>query len=131
VTSDKVTIVQFVATSNGTALSGTHTKRYRWRFDSWNSEYAFVGAAVVSDETGTGQPGMYSYHASNTQFGLTTYDQDNDTYGTNCSAFYNSNPWWYGACWSGNYFAGGSHGDRPFWTGSSTDYHQYGAIYIK
>jgi hypothetical protein len=131
VTADKVTIVQFVATSNGTALSGTHTKRYRWRFDSWNSEYAFVGSAAVSDETNTGQPGMYFYHATNTTFGLTTYDVDNDINGGNCGTYYNNNPWWYGSCWSGNYFSGGGYQDKPYWASSTTDNHQYGAVYIK
>jgi len=63
---------------------------------------------------------------------LTTYDNDQDAYGSgNCSTFYNNNPWWYGACWSGNYFAGNGYQDAPYWDSSTTDYHQYGAIYIK
>jgi hypothetical protein len=130
VTSNKTTIVQYVASSNGVALNGTHTKRYRWRFDSFNGTYVPTGATSIADETATGSPGFYSYHAVNA-YSLTTFDQDQDGYGTNCSTMYNNNPWWYGSCWSGNYFAGGGYGDYPFWDGSGADYHQYGAVYIK
>jgi len=127
----EVTVVQYVATTNGVGLDGTHTKRYRWKFKNFSSTYAFQDVAAVSDETGTGSPGMYNYHAVN-GFNLTTYDNDQDVYtGGNCSTFYLNNPWWYGACWSGNYFAGGGYADAPYWDGSGSDYHQYGAIYIK
>jgi hypothetical protein len=130
----RIDVVQFVSNTNGTALgnTGAHTKRYRWKFDYFNGTYGMVGAAGISDETGTGAPGMYAYHAAN-GFSLTTYDNDQDIYGPgNCSAFYANNPFWYGACWSGNYFAGGGgYVDAPYWDGSGNDYHQYGAVYIK
>jgi hypothetical protein len=132
VTSGKVMVVQFVATS-AVALgsTGSHTKRYRWRFDNFNSTYAIVGATAIADETATGSPGFYSYHAAN-GFNLSTYDNDQDAYGSgNCSTFYNNNPFWYGGCWSGNYFAGGGYADAPYWDGSGGDYHNYGAVYIK
>jgi len=133
VTSGKVMVVQFVATS-AVALgsTGSHTKRYRWRFDNFNSTYAIVGATAIADETSTGTPGFYSYHAAN-GFNLSTYDNDQDAYGGgNCSTFYNNNPFWYGGCWSGNYFAGGGgYADAPYWDGSGGDYHNYGAVYIK
>jgi hypothetical protein len=125
-----ITVVQFVATTAGTSLSGTHTKRYRWKYSGWSPTYAFNSATAVSDETGTGAPGMYSYHAANA-FSLTTYDMDRDAYGSNCSTLYNNNPWWYGACWSGNYFAGNGYSDGPYWDSSVSDYHNYGAVYIK
>lgn len=131
VTSGKVTIVQFVSGTNGTALNGSHTKRYRWRFDNFNGTYGMVGATAISDETSTGSPGFYNYHAAN-GYSLSTFDVDQDAYGANCSSLYNNNPWWYGACWSGNYFAGGSgYADYPYWDSSGGDYHQYGAVYIK
>ena len=127
----KVTVVQYVTGTNGTALDGSHTKRYRWRFDNFTSTYAFSGVTAISDETSTGSPGFYSYHAAN-GYSLTTFDNDQDVYGANCSSLYNNNPFWYGACWSGNYFAGGSgYADAPYWDGSGGDYHQYGAVYIK
>lgn len=130
-TASKVTVVQFVSNTNGTALNGTHLKRYRWRFDSFNSTYAMTGATAVSDETATGAPDMYAYHAANS-FSLSAFDRDQDTSGSNCSTNYNNNPWWYGSCWSGNYFAGGAgYQDGPYWTGSGSDYYQYGAVYIK
>lgn len=131
VTSGKVTIVQFVSGTNGTALNGSHTKRYRWRFDNFNGTYGMVGATAISDETGTGSPGFYNYHAVN-GYNLSTFDVDQDSYGANCSQLYNNNPWWYGACWSGNGFAGGSgYQDAWYWDSSGGDYHQYGAVYIK
>lgn len=129
VTSNKVTVVQFVASSYGVELgaTGSHTKRYRWRFDSFNTTYAMSNVAAISDETGTGSPGFYSYHAAN-GFNLTTYDNDQDAYGSNCSSLYGNNPWWYGACWSGNYFG---YDNGPYWDSSGGDTHNYGAIYIK
>jgi hypothetical protein len=123
--------VQYVSGTNGTALNGSHTKRYRWRFNNFTATYGFSGAEAVSDETSTGAPGFYSYHAAN-GFSLTTFDNDQDVYGQNCSTLYGNNPFWYGSCWSGNYFGGGSgYVDAPYWDSSGGDYHQYGAVYIK
>jgi hypothetical protein len=131
VTSGKVMVVQFVSTSPvALGSTGSQTKRYRWRFDNFNSTYGFVGATGISDETGTGAPGFLNYHAAN-GFGLTTYDNDQDPNGGNCSTYYNNNPFWYGSCWSGNYFAGGGYQDAPYWDSSGPDYHNYGAVYIK
>lgn len=124
-----ITVVQFVSTSVQ-PLSGTHTKRYRWQFSNWSTTYGFAGVSAVSDETGTGAPGMYNYHALN-GFGLTTYDFDQDQNGGNCATYYNNNPFWYGSCWSGNWFAGGGYADAPYWDSSGSDYHNYGAVYIK
>lgn len=131
-TSSKITVVQFVSSSYGVKLgsTGSHTKRYRWRFDNFNSTYGMVAATGISDETGTGSPGLLSYHAAN-GFSLTTYDQDQDASGGNCSTYYNNNPFWYGACWDGNYFAGSGYQDGPYWASSVSDYHNYGAVYIK
>lgn len=131
--SNKVTVVQFVSGTDGTALSatGSQNKRYRWRFDSFTSTYSMTNATAISDETGTGSPGFYNYHAVN-GYSLTTYDNDQDVYGANCSTMYGNTPWWYGACWSGHYFPnGGGYANYPYWTGSGGDYWQYGAVYIK
>lgn len=132
VTANTITIVQFVSSTTGAALSATglHAKRYRWRINGFNGTYGMLGATAVSDETGTGAPGFYSYHAAN-GFGLTTYDRDQDTNGGNCATFYNNNPWWYGSCWDGNYFAGGGYSDQPNWVGAGSDLYNYGAVYIK
>jgi hypothetical protein len=132
VTSGKVMVVQFVSTSPvALGSTGSQTKRYRWRFDNFGSNYGFVGATEISDETGTGTPGFYSYHAAN-GFNLATVDVPNGN-GTSCGCgtYYNNNPFWYGCCWSGNYFGGGGYADAPYWDGSTADYHNYGAVYIK
>lgn len=133
VTSSKITVVQFVAGSDGVALSstGSHNKRYRWRFDNFNNTYGMVGAAALSDETSTGAPGLYSYHAANS-FSLTTFDLDQDTYASNCATSYGNTPWWYGSCWSGHYFSnGGGYSNQVNWDGAGSQLYQYGAVYIK
>jgi len=105
---------------------GYTTKRYRWKFDNFTPTFAFSGAGGLSDETSTGASGFYGYHAAN-GFTLSTYDNANgNTCG--CSGSYGNNPWWYGCCWSGNYFG---FDNGPYWDGSGSDTHQYGAIYIK
>lgn len=131
-TTNTITIVQFVSATSGAALSSTglHTKRYRWRINGFNGTYGMTGATALSDETGTGAPGFYSYHAAN-GFSLTTYDRDQDTNGGNCATYYNNNPFWYGSCWDGNYFPGGGYADAAHWSGSGGDNHVYGAVYIK
>ena len=132
----KVDVVQFVSNTNGTALgnTGAHTKRYRWRFDSFTGIYSMTNAVAVSDETGTGSPGFYNYHAVNA-FPLSTFDNDQDPYGPgNCSTFYSNTAFWYGQCWGGNVWGGGPsnyYQDAYYWDGAGNDYHQYGAVYIK
>jgi len=133
VTSGYITVVQYAAASNGVSLTGTHSERWRWRFTGFNSTYAMQGAGSIGGEGGTTTPpGMYSYHAANA-FNLTTYDNDQDTNGGNCATYYNNNPFWYGSCWSGNWFAGGGgYVDAPYWTSSdSANQRQFGAVYIK
>lgn len=125
-------IVQFVSTSARTLSdTGNHTKRYRWGFRDMSGTYGFQNVYAIKDEGG-GAPGFYSYHAAN-GYSLTTYDNDQDVAGGNCSSSYGNQPWWYGACWDGNAWGGGGgggHADAYFWSGSSGDYHNYGAIYI-
>lgn len=125
-------VCQFVSTSIRTLSdTGNHTKRYRWAFSEMNSTYAFINAYGVSDETGSGAPGLYGYHAANS-YSFSTYDNDQDAHGANCSSYYNNAPNWYGACWDGNPWGGMGNGyaDAFFWNGSGSDYHNYGAVYI-
>ena len=49
---------------------------------------------------------------------FTTYDQDNDRYGTNC-AYRNQAGWWYNSCYLAN--LNGPH-DTPSWAGVSQEY---------
>ncbi len=114
--------------------TGSHNKRYRWTYTGMTATYGFQGAAGVgADGSGAGSPGLLSYHAAN-GYGLTTWDVDNDAYGANCSQSYGNTPYWYGACWDGNMWGGGNTGgyqDRPFWSGSGSDYFNYMAVYLK
>jgi hypothetical protein len=126
-------ICQFVSGSAVPLSStGSHNKRYRWSFSDMNSQYGFQNAHAISDETGTGAPGFYSSHAVAGN-SLTTYDNDQDTYGSNCSSLYNNAPWWYSNCWDGNSWGGnggGGYADAYYWVGSGGDYYNYGATYI-
>lgn len=127
-------VAQFVSSSIRTISdTGNHTKRYRWGFSDMNSQYAFIGANGISDETGTGAPGMYSYHAANS-FVFAAYDFGNGSGCPGCPSNYLNAPFWYGCCWSGNIWGGGGGGgyaDAYFWDGSGGDYHNYGAVYLK
>lgn len=130
------TIIHGVKGLQQTYVAGTHNTRLvgmdkiaRFQFAGWTSTYAFKYPRDYTNLAGSTTSGWYSYHVSN-GFSLSTYDQDQDTSGGNCSASYDNNPWWYGACWDGNFFAGGGHVDAPYWSGSSSDYYAYGAAYI-
>ena len=109
-----------------------HTKRYRWSYTGMSGTYGFQGAAAVIDETSTGAPGFYAYHAVN-GFSLTTYDNDQDVHPSNCANFYGGHPFWFGACWSGNMWGStsGDYADAPYWDSSGGDFHNYMAVYLK
>jgi hypothetical protein len=133
VTANRITVVQFVSSTVGTTLTNTaaHTKRHRWQFDNFSSTFSFVNPSAIGIEAGPDTPGFFASHAAAGN-PLTTFDRDQDTNGGNCGTFYNNNPWWYNSCWSGNYFAGGaSHQDAAYWNSSGSDFHNYGAVYIK
>lgn len=134
------TIIQGVKGYQAGYSAGTHNvsmgsmdQSAKWKFAGFTSTYAFKYARDYSTITGSyGTAGMYSYHAAN-EYSLTTYDQDQDVYSSNCSQSYGNNPWWYGACWDGNYFGGGNsggHANAPYWNSSTSNYFAYGAIYI-
>ena len=122
----------FVSTAYKTLADiNNHTKRARFTWTGWSGTYAWQGGASYTNEVGSTTAGLWSYHIAN-GYSLSTYDVDQDTYGSNCSSFYNNNPWWYGACWDGNFFAGGAgYQDAPYWSYSTVDYHNYGAIYVR
>ena len=105
----------------------SHKATYNFSLNSGN--YYAISLSNQNLITGTTVPGLYTYHNTRP---FTTYDADHDAYGTNCSASYANHPWWYGACWDGNFFAGGSGmQEAPYWTGSTTDYYAYGSIWVK
>lgn len=101
----------------------------KFKYAGWTSTYAYQWGNSWTQIAGSGTSGLYSYHVTNT-YSLTTYDNDQDPYPTNCSTMYGNNPWWYGSCWDGNYFAGGGYEDAPYWSGSGAEWYAYGAIYI-
>lgn len=131
-TANKITIAQFASNVNGTSLSGSHSERHLWQFDRFDqSDWRFTGASNIAVQVGANESGMYGYHALS-GFGLTTYDRDVDQNAGNCGTYYNNNPFWYGSCWSGSMFGGGSYVDAPYWTSSSAGWdRQYMAVYIK
>ena len=126
VSSNSIKVVQYVHTST-VPLSGTHTYRSSWTMSGFSSTYRFQSRANLTNIVGGSTPGMYSSGNN-----LTTFDNDQDTNGGNCSTYYNNNPWWYSSCWTGNYFAGGGYIDGPYWVSSnSANSFSYGAVYIK
>lgn len=113
--------------------TGSHNRRSRWKWNGWNTSYAWINPNSLSNEVGGTTPGFWSYHISN-GYNFTTYDNDQDAYSANCSTSYGNAPWWYGACWDGNFWGGngsGGHANAAFWTSSGGDYYNYGAIYVK
>ena len=123
--SSSIRVTQFVSNTIGTTLqnSSSHTQRAKWTFTGWNNNWGFVGAGEYVLNTGSFSPGMFNYHAVN-GYGLSSSNS--------CASNYGNHPWWFGSCWSGNYFGSttGSHQDKPYWSGSGSDHHPYGAVYI-
>jgi len=127
--------VEIVSSNIGVKLgqTGFHSKRARWTWTGWSGTYAWQGVGNFSLELGANNPGLYSYHIAG-GYSFTAYDLDQDGNPGNCATFYGNTPFWYGSCWDGNFWGGGSSGsyaDGPFWSGSSTDYFNYGAYYVK
>ena len=107
------------------------TKRAHYSSFSLNTSnnYALTLSGQTIDLGGTA-PGFYSGH-NGAQF--TTYDTDHDSNSGNCATYYSNTAWWYTSCWSGNIWGGGdvdSYQNKPYWYSSTTDYHNYGGIYI-
>jgi len=127
-------IVYYTAGSQvALGATGSHNRRSRWKWNGWNSAYAWINPNTLSNEVGGTTPGFWYYHIAN-GYNFTTYDNDQDAYGANCSTSYGNAPWWYGACWDGNFWGGnggGGHANAAFWTSSGGDYYNYGAIYVK
>jgi hypothetical protein len=111
--------------------TGSHSRRSRWKWDGWNSLYSWNNPNTLVNDVG-GTPGLWGYHIAG-NYNFTTYDTDQDVYGANCATLYNNAPWWYGACWSGNFWGGNGTGyaNAAFWDGSGGDYYNYGAMYVK
>ena len=113
-----------------TELNGPYTKRATWTYTGFSPRWGFQGAGNIS--TTSNNPGMYASHAVPGN-NLTTHDRDQDSYSANCANLYGGHPWWFGACWSGNNWGSttGSYQDAYFWVGAGTDYHNYGATYVR
>jgi len=117
--------------AGSSSASISHRARYNFTLNSANN-YALTMTNAILD-IGSTYPGMATYHAAG-NYQLSTFDADHDVYSANCANSYGNTAWWYGACWDGNFWGGGesgSHQNKPFWTGSSADYYDWGAIWIR
>lgn len=134
------TVVQCVKGYQASYSAGTHNTTIanmdriaKWKYAGFNSTYGFKYARDYSDVSSSGvTTGMYSYHAVN-EYSFTTYDNDQDAYGGNCSTSYGNAGWWFGACWDGNAWGnptGSGHVDAYYWSSSTNDYFAYGAVYL-
>jgi hypothetical protein len=129
------TVVYFTAASQvELGATGSHSRRSRWTWTGWSATYAWQGLGGLVNEVGGTTPGLYSYHAAN-GYSWTTFDVDQDAAGSNCAANYQGAPMWYGACWDGSFWGGGQggngHSNAAYWTSSTTDFYNYGAIYVR
>jgi hypothetical protein len=140
---------RFITTANGSGnnvvyftagsqvelgATSSHSRRSRWTWTGWSATYAWQGAANLVNELGGATPGLWSYHIGN-GYSWTTFDVDQDVAANNCANNYGGAPWWYGACWDGNFWGGGQggngHANAAYWQSSTSDYYNYGAIYVK
>jgi hypothetical protein len=131
-TTNKITLT--LLTSNGSAQppSGTNSNRAQMNCDYIRYDGAFINGSNYSSEVNSSgnTAGFYSSHFNGQP--LTTWDYDQDAYGSNCSQLYNNSPFWYGACWNGNWFGGGGgYADAWHWYSSGGDNYDYGAAYVK
>jgi len=126
----------FVYYTAGSQISlsniASHSRRSSWKWTGWSSTFQWNGVSALSNDVGGSTPGLWSYHIGN-NYSFTTSDTDQDAYGANCSSAFNNAPWWYGACWDGNFWGGNGSGyaNAAFWTSSGGDYYTYGAMYVK
>ncbi|MDD2644339.1 MAG: DUF2341 domain-containing protein, partial [Methanobacteriaceae archaeon] len=113
--------------SSSTSL--TRQAYYDFYLDT--SNYYALKLSNESITLGGASSGFYSSHNNKP---LTTYDADHDANSGNCATYYGNTAWWYTSCWSGSFWGGGTGGsyqNKPYWTGSSSDYYNWGAIWIK
>lgn len=125
---------QMRLTQGATPTSISHKAIYTFNLNpSNNYSLSMTAQGIPTTTTGTVIPGIYSFSVANS-FQLSTYDADHDTNSINCSTSYGNVAWWYGACWSGSFWGGGDSGgyqNAPFWTGSTTEYFAWGAIWLR
>jgi len=110
----------------------SHRAYYNFSLNQ-NNYYSLVmsNESVTIHTEGTASPGMYTYHNGRP---LSTRDADHDVYTIgNCSNNAGNSAWWFGACWSGSFWGGGGQAfeDAPYWNGSSTEYFNYGSIWLR
>jgi hypothetical protein len=109
----------------------SHRAFYDFSLDEGNNYTLVMSNESVTIHTeGTESPGMYTYHNGRQ---LSTRDADHDSYTSNCSNYYYESAWWYGNCWDGSFWGGGLEvlQDAPYWSGTSTEYFNYGSIWIR
>lgn len=80
----------------------SHKATYTVSLNSGN--FYALGLSNQNILVGGNAPGLFYAH-NNAPF--TTHDADHDNYVSNCAQLYANHPWWYGACWDGNFLAGG------------------------
>ena len=119
------------AETGSSSSSISHRATYNFSLNSGN--YYSIALSTEAIPIGGTSPGLKYFSAANS-YGFTTYEADHDVYSANCANSYGQTPWWYGACWDGNFWGGGTSGsyqNKPFWTGASTDYYDWGAIWVR
>ncbi len=110
----------------------SHRAYYDFSLDEANNyALSMSNESVTIFTEGTSSPGMYTYHNG---IPLSTRDADYDASGSNnCSTLYYESAWWYNNCWSGSFWGGGLeiYQDAPYWSGSASEYFNYGSIWLR
>ncbi|CAH1776957.1 unnamed protein product [Owenia fusiformis] len=133
-----VNLEHFIGLDN--LVSILNQRSYKVRFDlvtwpssnlnpaSGSAEYSTFNIADESDKYRiniggySGTAGDAMTHQNGYQF--TTYDQDNDVYGSNCAVLYKG-AWWYAACHSSNLFGRYEHGPTCTLFAECVDWDRY------
>ncbi|MBN2442592.1 MAG: hypothetical protein JXJ04_14655 [Spirochaetales bacterium] len=113
-----------VETGNG-PVTILHRVYYTFQFDEEDHYCIYLSNEILG--AGSTSPGFFTYHNYQP---FTTWDSDNDGSAANCSVSYANTPWWYNSCWDGSFWGRDSN-PKPYWTGSSGDYYNWGAFWIK
>ncbi|MDD4781988.1 MAG: fibrinogen-like YCDxxxxGGGW domain-containing protein, partial [Tissierellia bacterium] len=113
----------------GSSTSLSRRAYYDFYLD--NNNYYALKLSNENVTLGGESSGFYTSHNNKP---LTTYDADHDTNSGNCASYYGNTAWWYTSCWGGSFWGGGTGGsyqNKPYWSGSSSNYYNWGAIWIK
>ncbi len=111
----------------------SHRASYTFTLDAANSFRIFLSdESILINAGGTASPGLYTYSNGAK---LSSRDADNDARSAgNCCTLYGNTAWWNLNCWSGSFWGGGTSGslqNAAYWSGATTEYFAWGAMWVR